>query len=172
MRKSRTLFKWIHSYWIVILFSILCLIFGIYNFSHNKDFLKAPLTTIITILVAVIVSFYLVQRKTDSRRKSEKIDKLLYKVQEMINDPVLITFSPNTLLLHRSVINTIKLIETNIAPEFKQDIANIKEKFEYIRNVYGNHYTDEDFMQKSYVDLINYVYLIDDICNKIHMELE
>lgn len=60
----------------LIVFVLVCIVLGIYNLKNNTEFLKTPLSTIMSILAAVIVSYLFVQKKTDNRRKCEKIDKL------------------------------------------------------------------------------------------------
>lgn len=159
------------SFILVILFWLGCLALGIYNGIKNPDFLVTPLSTIISIGVAVVVSYFFVQRKTDDRRKKEKIDKLLYKVQEIILNDNFIEVRDENLIIQRSVINKILYLEDGVDNDIKGDISRIREKFEEFREFYGNHYKDIAYMNKSKKELLNYVRLIDDFCDKIHMKL-
>ena len=79
MKNSR-----VSKYSLVIVF-IICM-FGIivYNLLNNDKFLETSVTSIISIVIAVVISYVFVQKKTDLRRKNEKIDKLLYKIQDII----------------------------------------------------------------------------------------
>lgn len=51
---------------------------GIYNVINNKLFLKVSASSLLTMFIAVIVSFWLVQLKNDKRKLNDKIDKLRF----------------------------------------------------------------------------------------------
>lgn len=48
----------------------------------------------------------------------------------------------------------------------------IEGEFESLRELYGEHYTDRDYMEKSTPDIAKRLYLIDDKIDKVHMELQ
>lgn len=152
-------------------FVLACIALGVYNFKNNVDFLKAPLSTIMSILIAVIVSYLFVQKKTDDRRKREKIDKLLYKIQDLISVSDFTDVKEGDLILHRSIANKIEFLENNTEDNLKEEAKKLKETFNSYRDFYGNHYADADYMSKSKVELMNYIKLIDDTCDKMHMKL-
>lgn len=152
-------------------FVLVCIILGIYNYKNNADFLKAPLSTIISILIAVVVSYLFVQKKTDDRRKREKIDKLLYKIQDLISASDFIDVKEGDLIVHRSIANKIEFLENNTEDNLKEEVKKLKETFVLYRDFYGNHYADADYMSKSKIELMNYIKLIDDTCDKMHMKL-
>lgn len=161
--------KWLPKGLVIVLF--LCIIFGIYNFCTNPQFLTASLTSIVTIAIALIVSYFLVQRKTDDRRKREKIDRLLYKIQDTILDKDFLEINTTDLITHRSVANKIEYLEDNVTGDIKKKISRIKELFEEYREFYSNHYTDKEYMEKSLKELTNYVARIDDLCDEVHLML-
>ncbi len=156
---------------VIILGAIGTTAFGIYNMINNEDFLKAPLTTMISILVAIVLSYFFTQRKTDDRRKMEKIDKLLYKVQDIILNKEFIVVQDSDLIVHRSIANKIKFLKNNAPCDLKSDVDRLEEIFEDYRRFYGEHYKDKDYMKKSKIDLLNYVMKFDDVCDNIHMRL-
>ena len=157
---------------IVIILGVLgTIIFGIYNIINNDDFLKAPLTTMISILVAIVLSYFFTQRKTDDRRKMEKIDNLLYKIQDIILDKEFIVVQDSDLIVHRSIANKIKYLKDNAPCDLKSDVDRLEDIFEDYRLFYGEHYMDKDYMEKSKKDLLNYVMKFDDVCDSLHMRL-
>lgn len=143
----------------------------IYNLVVNDDFFKAPLTTIISILVAIVLSYFLSQRKTDDRRKREKIDKLLYKIQGIVLDEKFIEVKETDLITQRSIVNKILDIEENATSEIRDDVGRLKEIFQEYRDFYSNHYTDDEYMKKSRIELTNFISRIDDLCDRMHMKL-
>lgn len=152
-------------------FILICISLGIYNLINNQEFFKTSFSTIVSIIVAVVLSYFLAQRKTDTRRKKEKIDSLLYKIQNIMLSNDFYTVKTENLILQRSIANKIEYIEENIGSDFKDDIKRIKENFERYRNTYGNSYADSKNMNNSERELRNYIALIDDVCDKIHIKL-
>lgn len=154
---------------------VICIIgfiaLGTYNIVFNKDFFKTPLTTLVSVLVAIILSYYLTQRKVDDRRRKEKIDQLLYKIQGIVLEDNFIIVQDTDLILHRSVANKIQYLEKNIPNEIRDDVNRLANIFKDYRYFYGEHYKDDDYMKKSKKDLLNYITKIDDICDSIHMKL-
>lgn len=155
----------------LVFFVCICIGLGIHNFNTNSEFLKTPLSTIVTILIAVIVSYFLVQKKTDDRRKNEKIDKLLYKIQDIILEEDFLVAEKGSLIKQRSIVNKIQYLQENIDNKFENDVCRIREQFDILREFYSEHYQDEEYMKKSQNELMNYIRLVDDACDKIHMKL-
>lgn len=156
----------------MIIFLVGCVALGIYNWRTNVNFFTAPLTTIVSIVVAVVISYFFVQRKTDDRRKREKVDKLLYKIQEMILDEKFIEVKEQDLIIQRSIANKITYLKNNVIDKnIKTQVERIEEIFGEYREFYSNHYKDVTYMEKSKKELANYVTRIDDVCDEIHMKL-
>lgn len=155
-----------------IVFLTVCTGLCTYNLFYNNEFFETSFTTIISIIIAVMVSYFLTQKKTDDRRKSEKIDKLLYKIQEIICDEKFTVVKEQDLIIHRSVANKIVYLKDNITDEGMKGLINrMEEIFEEYRDFYSNHYKDTEYMEKSTKELANYVSRMDDLCDEIHMKL-
>ncbi|MED9967339.1 MAG: hypothetical protein UFJ18_11190 [Blautia sp.] len=166
-----------------ILSSIICIVFvvglvmlGIHNYKNNEKFFDTSLTTLLTIAVAVIISYFFVQKRTDNRRKNEKIDNLLYKIQKYINeDNFVLTggeISRKNLILHKAIANEIRCIKNmNLDKESRKQIARVERYFKDFREVYGENYPNEERIEEKYSELKNYVVNIDDACDRIHMHL-
>lgn len=156
----------------VAILSICFIVLCIYNIFCNKDFFETSITAVISILVAIIVSYVLVQHKTDERRKKEKIDNLLYKIEKILQKEDFLVVKEGDLILQRSISNKICFLENYVENiDIKTDITRMKEYFDQYREFYGNHYKDNTYMEKSKNELMNYISRIDDICDSIHMKL-
>lgn len=154
-----------------ILFSIGLFIFGFYNMCHNNKFWETNFTTLVSIAIAVLISYFFVQHRTDERRKQEKIDKLLYKIQGTILDENFLIIKEEDLIIQRSIVNKIGYIKENVKNKNnKKDVERIEELFSQYRDFYGNHYLDVEYMKKSNKELQNYISRIDDICDALHMK--
>lgn len=162
----------------VLTFFILvgCIYLFAYNWNNNKDFFKMSLSTLMTIVTAIIISFYLVQKKKDERRKIDNIDKILTKVQLFINDTKLIDASTqsalnNALLMQKSLANKLEYIKKNCPKEIEFDLLYICNEFQHLRELYGGHFKDEEYIKKSADDFKKFIINIDDKCDAIHMNL-
>lgn len=159
-----------------IIFVLGCFVLGWYNLKNNDDFFKTSFSTIISVAIAVVLSYYFVQRKNDERRKKEKIDKLLYKIQEMIADEEFISVESEgiirkNLIYHRSIGNKIQYLNENTSGDIHENVQKVSETFEQLREFYSNHYSDKDYVSRSDKEIANYKTKIDDTCDKIHMML-
>ncbi len=155
-----------------IILSICFIALCIYNIFCNRDFFETSITAVLSIIVAIVVSYFFVQHKTDERRKKEKVDDLLYKIERILQKEDFLVVKEGDLILHRSVSNKICFLSDYVENEdIKNDITRMKEYFDQYREFYGNHYKDEAYMEKSKNELMNYISRIDDICDSIHMKL-
>lgn len=148
---------------------------GAYNLKNNCKFFEASFTTLATLVIAVIVSFLLVQWKTDQRRQHEKIDDLLYKIQSYMNPESFVMGGERArenLIQHRSIANKIRCIKgQKLNKEIFDEVKKIESNFKKLRSMYGDCYTNDEKLKENYPALKNYVLLIDDSCDKIHMML-
>jgi len=87
--------KWNLVFLIILILVILSWV--LFSWKNPNEYFSAPVHSIITIMLGLIVSYYLVQKKTDTRKKYELTEKLLEQAKGKIVD--LIT------LLHNSDIN-------------------------------------------------------------------
>ena len=159
---------------LLIAIFILCL----YNFCNNPDFLEASATALITIAVAIIFSYWLTQIKSDKRKRNEKIDKLLYKIQEIVGNPDFISAETpevcrKNLISHRSVVNKINCIKIACEEDKRitDKVLQLEDEFKRFREFYGDHYAQKEYMKNSDKDLINYIAKIDDKADEIHIML-
>ena len=159
----------------IIVFLGIIIELGVYNLKNNCKFFEASFTTLATLVIAVIVSFLLVQWKTDQRRQHEKIDDLLYKIQSYMDPERFVMggeYVRENLIQHRSIANKIKCIKgQKLNKEVSEEVKRIESNFKMLRNMYGDCYTNDEKLKENYPALKNFVLLIDDSCDKIHMML-
>ncbi len=148
---------------------------GIYNIINNKKFFDASITALLTIVIAIIFSYWFTQIKSDKRKRSEKIDSMLYKIQSIISDPGFLSVETDeicrkNLIAHRSVGNKITYLKKicEDGSDVKVKVLELETEFGRFREFYGDHYCDKEYMKKSEKELLNYVTKIDDKADEIH----
>lgn len=127
--------------------SILVLIsLGAYNWKNNANFLDASLTNLLTLGVAVIISFHFVQRNTDRRKQKETLTQILKDVRDILADPAAYKIAANTpskelTLRNRSISNRILLLK-KYAKKFdiEEDILDIDKKFNEYSEIISDHF--------------------------------
>lgn len=157
------------------------LIFGglfLYNLFNNDTFFSVPVTSLLTVLVAVVFSYWLVQSRNDKRKKNDKLGSLLYKIQDIIQQKEFIesnneAIQRRNLIKQRSVGNKIEYLKNGCGKDasIKKLVEELEGEFLRFREFYCEHYKDQDYMQKSEKELLNYIIRMDDIADKIHMAL-
>ena len=159
---------------LLLLIFVLC----IYNFVSNPDFLDASVSALMTITIAIIFSYWFAQIKSDKRKRNEKIDTLLYKIQEIVGNSDFISAETEevcrkNLISHRSIANKITCIKIACEDDkcIKDKVSQLEDEFKRFREFYGNHYTQKDYMKDSEKDLLNYITIIDDKADEIHIML-
>lgn len=170
--KNRRIVKYI------ILIVILALLgaFAIYNIICNDSFFTASLANIITIAIAVFVSFYLVQRWTDERKRKEIFLSLLTKLQSVIEDENAYNFDAQSkdeiTMRKRDISNWIKILEDANPPYIKdEDVKFIREKFDEYSDIIGNHIDDLDALRKLKKDLKRPIDLMESKIVKIELDI-
>lgn len=153
-QKCYTIIKWTLIVVLVCAFAF----FVIYNAKNNTDFWDASAVNIITIIIAVVISYFFVQRKSDKRKQKDILLDLISKLQLQVSDEKAFDFTGQTreeiLMRNRDISNKI-----NILNEVK-DIFSIQEEMDFIckeieeyLNLIGNHSTDLEYLIKSKQEL-------------------
>lgn len=156
-----------HDKWWVIGACIVIISLAVYNYFTNPDFWVFSATNGITLLVAVIVSFFLVQRKADKKNQIDALVKLLYAIQSIVGDKAtyMITADtdPNTLTMRKRQLSNYVDILLKHADAFgiSKEAAFISEKVEEYASIIGNHIDDLSFLSQSSKDLRRPLELID-----------
>lgn len=156
---------------------IVITVVAIYNIIANEKFWEVSVGTCLTLLVAVIVSYYLVQSKANEKSKKEALIRLMTAIQGVATDEKSYTVNckDDTKILtmkKRQLSNYIKVLENyeaNICDS--EDIKFVKDKFEEYDSKIGDHIDDIDYLCKSYNDLRRPLDLIDSKLYEMIMKL-
>lgn len=69
---------------IYLVLLLLLLVWTVYNYKNNQDFFNASLVNIITIGLAIFVSYFLSQKNNNVRKQKDIILDLLLKLQNQV----------------------------------------------------------------------------------------
>lgn len=151
------------------LFLICFLLFGafvIYNIVNQKAaFFEASAVDCVTVLIAVAISYYLVQKQTNYQRQKDIISDMILKMLASCEQRDLYDFSEqdkNTIMMRtRGLNNRIHILE-KIAEEFNisEEVIFIRQHFEEYNNFIGDHIEDIDYLRQSQNELRRPVELI------------
>lgn len=155
--------------WKRFLFLICFLAFAIlvvYNIASQKaSFFTASVVDCATILIAVAISYYLVQKQNNYQRQKDIISDMILKMQGSFEQRDLYDFSEqdkNTIMMrNRGLNNRIHILE-GIAEEFNisAEVTFIRQRFDEYNNFIGNHIEDINYLRQSQNELRRPVELI------------
>lgn len=146
-------------WWIPVSLLAICFaVFVLYNIGHNEEFWNASAVNIITILIAVVISYFLVQRKSDRRKQKEILLDLINKLRLLIDSEEACDFTGQSreeiLMRNRDISNKVQIL-TNIQTVFgiEDDMKFIQEKAEEYLSLVGDHSMDLEYLVKSKKEL-------------------
>ena len=164
---------WKHNKAIVIalfVVGILCIILFCVNFKQS-DFFYAKLTDIITILIGVVIAFFITEITTSRRRRNDCIEHIILEIENFITDDNNFVIDKSTLINQGSCGNRIKYLKDAGFSDIKADIDFIETHFQDIRDLYSNHNQSEEALQEVKIDIDKHRTNIVDKCCKIRIGL-
>lgn len=161
-RKSVSIGKWILS----VLLAIAFVVFVIYNIINNDEFWNASAVNIITILIAIVISYFFVQRKSDLRKQKDILLNLINGLQLQISSEKAYNFTNQTgeeiLMRKRDISNKIHILsEIQDAFSLHDEVKFVCDKFDEYEKLISDHISDLEYLVKSQnelrrpLDLIN-----------------
>ncbi len=159
---------------IALLFFVI-IILGLigFNICNNKSFLEASISSLLSLLIVVVISFYLTQRINDEREKNKIIIRILEQIAESVYDPQIFAFEGKkeirlAFIAQRRVSNKIKILNNyKLEPKVKEVSDKLQAEFNKARDIYSaNCYTEqesEDFKYK----IQSEIELIENCCDEI-----
>lgn len=139
---------------------------------QNPDFWNANIVQVLTLVISIFLSFFLVQRFTDRRRKTDCYEEILNYIQETICLNInIFSNSQEALLLQKSVANKIKHLKDHSFKEVKDDLQYIENEFTELRQLYSNHKQSDAELQSIQHDLTRHKTNISDKIDKIMLTL-
>lgn len=115
--------------------------------------------SLLTLLTAIFISYYLVQRNTDQRYQKDIYVHLLMDIQKFISNPETYTFSKNTdinmiTIKKRSLNNYIGLLHLH-SKKFglEDEVEFIQKKFDEYEELISDHISDITYLSNSKKEL-------------------
>ena len=130
-----------------------------YNVKEQKaDFFEASVVDCITILVAVVISYYLVQRQNNYQRQKDIISDMVLKMQVSFEQKELYDFcgqdKQTITMRNRGLNNRIHILET-LAEEFNivTEVDFVRHHFDEYSDFIGNHIENMEYLCQSQNEL-------------------
>lgn len=150
-------------------------------FLKNSNFWEMSVSQVLTLLVAIAISFWAAQRKTDERKIKEQIERITEKIQREVSSPEFVIFSIGedpTEAQKKITMTTRKLTNCiNILHEYGKTIG-LSEEIRYIedqvrgyRDFVSVKVGDLDYLSKSETHLRKYADNINSKCDYIILRL-
>lgn len=153
------------------------LILGIYNAFQNNEFWNASITNILTILVALVFTYYMTQRTNNIRRKKDVVSKILDRLYVLIADPRMCKINSSkdvdfVKINIRTISNKISCLEQMARElQYEEEIRQMKEAFSSYEEFISDHINDIEYLKKSEKQLNNGIGLIDNKCDMILVKM-
>ena len=134
---------------------------------NNPDFWSCSITNCLTLLVAVLISFFLAQKRADRKSQKDALVKLLNAIQGLVDTKDAYQIhendDPNVLTMRKRQLNNYVGILKENANKFglENEAAFIFERVEEYSEFLGNHIDDLKYLEKSSKDLRRPLELID-----------
>ena len=155
-----------------------CCLVGLagYNLCTNSHFWEASAVNCITMAIAVLVSYFFVQRKSDRRKQKEILLDLIYKLQEQIAHPSMYDVAQLTkeelTMRNRSIANKIRILELHKEKfGFGSEATSLTKHFDEYRTLIDDHIEDYDYLKQSKRELQRPLDLIDRMLIEVAMKL-
>lgn len=168
--------KWM--LWLIpIIFAIGIFVLGICNHINNDKFWEASIYQVITLLMAILITFYATQYKNDQRKVKDYAENVIRKIQAIIVDERFVDFNENTenkavTMTNRKLNNYISILnEYGKKLGFQKDAEYVAEQFKAYRTFVDEHLSDKDYLSKSSPTLQMYAENIEQKCENIILNL-
>lgn len=149
---------------------IFCVIFiGLINVFviKNVEFWETSVTSCITILVALLVSYYFSKKNQDEKNQKESYLKVMEKMQNLVNEEYMFKINDQNsihmiLMKKRELNNSVNILKTYSSRfNLDKEIAFVDEKVQEYATFFGNHQDDLKYLKQSELDLKRPLELID-----------
>lgn len=150
-------------------------------FIDNPEFWKVSVSQILTLLIAVVIAFWAVQKKTDERKIKEQIERITTKIQIVVSDSSFITFritdNPEEVqkritMSSRKISNGLSVLQAySKFIDIDSEIKYIEDQMRGYNDLVSVKIGDLDYLSKSENHLRMYAENINSKCDYIIMKL-
>lgn len=159
------------NWFVIILFFLAVGALVFLNFKNN-NFFEMNLYQILSLSFVVIVSYYLTQKKLDSRKQREVINELITEIInctfELTLDALQSEKSKLFMMELRNIENRLSLLE-KVSGEYgiKTEINYLKSQNTAMLNLVSNHLDDNDTLEKIFVDIEKHINNLQNKCKEV-----
>lgn len=156
---------------IIILFFLSIGLLSSFNYK-NDDFFKMNLYQIVSLSFVVFVSYYLTQKKLDSRKQRDVLNDLITEIIDcsfkLTLEAVLSEKSKLFMMELRNIENRLSLLE-KVSGEYgiKIEINYLKSQNTAMLNLVSNHLDDNDTLEKIFVDIEKHINNLQNKCKEV-----
>ncbi len=146
------------------------------NISNSSEFWSASAIDIATIVIAIVISYYLVQKETKKMKQQDIVLSLIERLQAQVESETAYDFTnlstENILMNKRDMNNKIGILE-GAASDFisKQALEFIRKEFNEYDTLIGDHVSDLEYLCKSSKELKRPLDLIANKLIEVSIEL-
>ncbi len=152
-------------------------VLGVYNCIKNPEFWTMSMANILTIVVAVIFTYYMTQKTNDIRRKKDIVGKILDRLYVLISDPRMCRINSSedvdfVKINVRTISNKISCLK-EMAKElqYEEEVRQMEETFSLYEDFISDHIDDLPYLEKSGRELNNKIALLDNKCDMILVKI-
>lgn len=168
--------KWL-LWGVPVFFAIGIFVLGICNYVNNENFWEASIYQIVTLLMAILITFYATQYKNDQRKVKDYAENIIRKIQVIVDEEGFVTFDETTenkavTMTNRKLNNYIDILkEYGKKLGFQEEAEYIEEQFKSYRNIVDEHLSDKEYLSKSNTTFQMYAENIEHKCERIILNL-
>lgn len=159
------------NWFVIILFFLAVGALVFLNFKNN-NFFEMNLYQILSLSFVVIVSYYLTQKKLDSRKQRDVLNDLITEIIDcsfkLTLEAVLSEKSKLFMMELRNIENRLSLLE-KVSGEYgiKTEINYLKSQNTAMLNLVSNHLDDNDTLEKIFVDIEKHINNLQNKCKEV-----
>lgn len=160
---------------VIVCIVAVVILLGVAIFNIITDaagFWTTNITSLLSILAVLFISYYLTQMKNDERKRIDNIERLILKIQQEVTDEKLIHGKRNMCLMYqRSTNNKIEFLQNQNLVSICDGLKYIHEQFQSLRDMYSDNMNDPDFPDSIEQDFRRIEVNIVDRCDMMLIEL-
>lgn len=152
-------------FWGLISF-VICIV-GHNIVKNSPDFWNTSITSCLTVLVALVVSYYFAKKNQDERNLKDSYFKAMEKMQNLVNEEELYKIDNKkdlnfALMKKRELSNKVNILKKYSKKlNLENEIEFIDDKVQEYVDFLGNHAGDLNYLKQSEMDLKRPLELID-----------
>lgn len=158
---------------VLILSLIVIAILAIINVKNNIDFWDVSVADLLVLIVAVVLTFFYVERKNDEYRRNTCIEYVISEICRIAVDDRIILLDENrtALMMQQTCGNKISYLKNAGFKDFDDDFLFIEKELIELRTIFSEHMDNPHNLEIVRKDLERHKQNICDKCDKIRIKL-